>query len=117
MHMLNNVSLKDALFVPLLNQLKEAVHLSEQTSTQMPHATRICPGLPAWKRGMQKIQAWSEQKCPHWSAKERLLLLACMLWEGTTILSDQIILMSATPMTHRHSVIGCLHGERELCQK
>ena len=116
MHMLNNVSRKDALFVPLWNQLEEVVHLPEQTNTQMPHTTLICPGFPGWKRGMQKIQAWSEQKCSHWSVKERLFLIACMLWEGTTILSDQIILLSATPMSHRHPVIGCLHGERELCQ-
>ncbi len=117
MHMLNNVSRKDALFVPLLNQLKEAVHLSEQTSTQMPHATRFCPGFPAWKRGMQKIQAWSEQRCPHRSAKERLLLLVYMVREGTTILSDLIILMSATLTSRRHLAIACLYEERQLCQK
>lgn len=116
MYMLNDVSRKDALLVPLWNQLKGIAHLAEQTSAQMQHATRICPGFLAWRRGMQKIQAWSQQMCHRRSAAERRLLIACMPREGTTKIADLIILMSAAAMSRRHLVIGCLHGERQLCQ-
>ncbi len=112
MHLLNNVSRKDALLVPLWNQLKALAHLAEQTSTQMQHATRICPGFLVWRRVMQKVQAWSEQMCPHRSAAERHLLIALMPREGTTKISDLIILMSATLMSHWHIFKGCLYGAR-----
>jgi hypothetical protein len=116
MLILNNVSRKGALLVPLWIQLKGIAHLAEQTSTQMQHATRICPGFLAWRRGMQNVHAWSEQMCPRQSAAERYLLIACMPREGTITISDLIILIIATPMSHRHLFIDCLYGERELCQ-
>jgi hypothetical protein len=99
MHMLNSVSRKDALLVPLWIQLKEAMHLVEPTSTPM-----------------QPMQMRSEQKRPAWSMQERLLLIACMLKESTTTLSELIILIIATLMSHWPHFNGCLFGELKLCQ-
>ena len=66
---------------------------------------------------MHKMYAWCEHMCARWSGSERLLLIASVPREGTTDISDPIILMSATLTLLRCLVRGSLQGEIQLCQK
>jgi len=66
---------------------------------------------------MHKMQAWCEYRRARWSGSERLLLIASVPREGTTYISDSVILMSAKHTQLRCLVRGFLQGEMQLCQK
>ncbi len=97
------------------NPLKSIIHLDERTPMQ--HATRFSALLFTGKRGMQKMQAWSEQKCPRWSVKERISLIICIFKEGVAKFADLITLLFTTAVLSRSLVTDYLQRkEIQLCQ-
>ncbi len=93
----NRVANRIRLFL-LWNQLKSIVHLEERTPMQ--------------------IQAWSEQKCPRCSVKERTSLIPFLLKEGATKIADLITLLFTTTILSRSLVTDYLQRkEMQLCQK
>ncbi len=55
----------------------------------MQHATLFSAGFTALRRGMQKMQARRKHIRHRWSVKERLLLIASLSREGTTVISKE----------------------------
>ncbi len=102
----------------LWNPLKSIVHLAQRTTMQIPHATCFSPLLFTGKRGMQKMQVWSEQKCPRWSVKESTSLITFMLKEEAANIADLIELLITTTMLSKCLVTAYLQRkEIQLCQK
>jgi hypothetical protein len=113
----SSVSASCIQLMPLRHKFKVFAHLAERTTIQMQHATHFSAGFTVLRGDMQKLRVWREQKRPRWSVNERLLLIATMPREGTTVISDLITLMSAFLTLLRCLVTGSLHGEIQLCQK
>ncbi len=101
----------------LRNPLMSIVHLAQRTTMQIQHAIYFYILLFTGKRGMQMTQAWSEQKCPRWSVKERTSLYTCMLKEDVAKIADLITLLFKTTMLSRSLVTDSLQRkEIQLCQ-
>jgi hypothetical protein len=102
----------------LWNPLKSIVHLAQRTTLQIQHATCCSTLLFTGKRGMQKMQAWSEQKCPRWSLKKSTSLITFMLKEGAAKIVDLIELLFTTTMLSKCLVTYYLQRkELQMCQK
>jgi hypothetical protein len=117
MHILSRASASCSSLVPLWNQLTVIAHLVERSTKQMQHVTRFSAGSIAVRRGMHKMYAWCENIRPRWSGSERCPLIASVPREGTTDISDLVILMFATLTRIRCLVRGSLQGVIQLCQK
>ena len=103
--------------VPLWHQFKVIALLAERITIQMQYATRFSAGLTVFRRSIQKMQIWCEHMRPRWSALERLRLIASVPREGTTNISDLIMLMPASLTLIRCMARGSLQGVTMLCQK
>ena len=102
----------------LWKPLKSIVHLAQRTTMQIQHATCFSTLLFTGKRGRQKMQAWSEQKCPRWSLKKSTSLITFMLKEGAAKIADLIELLFTTTMLSKYLVTDYLQRkEIRLCQK
>jgi hypothetical protein len=62
MHTQSSVSASDASSMPLWNQFKLIAHLPARTTIQMQHATVLSADLCTWRRGLQKMRLWCEQR-------------------------------------------------------
>ena len=99
--------------VPSWNHQKNIAHLVGRPGIRVYHAALFSAGFTVLRRGLQKMQVWSEHMCPHWSAEERLHLIASVPREDTVNISDLITLLSASLTLLR----GSLQGEATLCQR
>ena len=117
MHILSRASASCSSLVPLWNQLTVIAHLAERSTKQMHHVTRFSAGSIALRRGMHKRYAWYEYIRPRWSGSERLLLIASVPREGTTDISDLVILRSTALTLLRCLGRDSLQGVIQLCQK
>jgi hypothetical protein len=91
MHTQCSVSANDVSSMLLWNQFKLIAHLPARTTIQIQRATRVSVSLWAWRRGLQKIRLWYEQKHPLCSVSTRS---APVQSEGTRDRSDVILLLS-----------------------
>jgi hypothetical protein len=92
----------------LWNPLKSIVQLAQRTTMQIQHTICFSTLLFTGKRGMQKMQAWSEQKCPCWSVKDRTSLITFLLKEGAANMADLISLLFPTTMLSKCLVTDSL---------
>ena len=99
------------------NQPQIISHLLERPGVQMHSVTPSSTAITAFRRGIQKMQVWSEHMCPRWSALERLHLMASEPWEGSFNISYLTTLMSASLTLLRCMARGSLQGVTMLCQK
>ncbi len=102
--------------VPSWNHQKNIAHLVERPGIQVYHATLFSAGFTVLSRGLQKMQVWCEHIRTHWSAKERLHLIASVPREDTINIPDLITLLSASLTLLRCLPGESLQGEIQLCQ-